>query len=347
MLNMHPPLNSPGELSLRVANWDECLSYNRQSQAISLSAEEPMNRIICLVLVLATSTFAQQAAPHRPKITGIDHVDFYTTSVEANAHLYGVVLGLDSAPPIEPGQTQRFLVGKQFVGYSPAPDAKATDRMDHLAFATEDCAALRVYLSANGVSVPDSLDHLKDGTLSFRIQDPEGHNIEFVERRANWVPGGRLDGGPAPDPVSRHLIHAGFIVRDRAAEDHFYKDILGFHIYWHGGMKDGETDWAAMQVPDGTDWLEYMLNIEPRPDLQETGVQNHISLGVQSMKEAQAKLESHGWKAHDRDDHPEIGKDGKWQFDVFDPDYTRVELMEFKPVQKPCCSEFQGPHPSE
>jgi hypothetical protein len=74
---------------------------------------------------------------------------------------------------------------------------------------------------------------------------------------------------------------------------------------------------------------------------------NHISLGVRDMKRAQAKLESHGWKPHDKDDHPEIGKDGKWQFDVFDPDFTRVELMEFKPVQKPCCSDFQGPHPSE
>jgi len=83
------------------------------------------------------------------------------------------------------------------------------------------------------------------------------------------------------------------------------------------------------------------------PDLQTTGVMNHISLGVRDMKQAQAKLESHGWKPHDKDDHPEIGKDGKWQFDVFDPDFTRVELMEFKPVQKPCCSEFQGPHPSE
>ena len=24
-------------------------------------------------------------------------------------------------------------------------------------------------------------------------------------------------------------------------------------------MKEGETDWVDMQVPDGTQWLEYML----------------------------------------------------------------------------------------
>jgi hypothetical protein len=42
-----------------------------------------------------------------------------------------------------------------------------------------------------------------------------------------------------------------------------------------------------------------------------------------------------------------MGKDGKWQLNVFDPDLTRVELMEFKPVEKPCCSGFTGPHPSQ
>jgi len=26
-------------------------------------------------------------------------------------------------------------------------------------------------------------------------------------------------------------------------------------------MKDEQDDWVAMQVPDGTDWVEYMLNI--------------------------------------------------------------------------------------
>jgi hypothetical protein len=28
----------------------------------------------------------------------------------------------------------------------------------------------------------------------------------------------------------------------------------------------------------------------------------------------------------------------KWQYNMYDPNFTRVELMEPKPVQKPCCS---------
>ncbi len=147
--------------------------------------------------------------------------------------------------------------------------------------------------------------------------------------------------------VSRHMIHTGFVVYHKDAEDHFYRDILGFRLYWHGADKAGSPDdWVAMQVPDGTDWLEYMLNQPEHMDLELTGVMNHISLGVADMKKAQAIMESHGWKPHG-DEAAEIGKDGKWQLDVFDPDLSRVEMMEFKPTQKPCCNDFTGPHPTE
>jgi hypothetical protein len=64
------------------------------------------------------------------------------------------------------------------------------------------------------------------------------------------------------------------------------------------------------------------------------------------MKKAQALLESHGWRPHG-DEKAQMGRDGKWQLNVYDPDQTRVELMEFKAVQKPCCSDFTAPDPSE
>jgi len=89
-----------------------------------------------------------------------------------------------------------------------------------------------------------------------------------------------------------------------------------------------------------------MLNQTGQPDLRLMGVLNHISLGVVDMKKAQAILESHGWKPHNGE-KAQMGKNGKWQLNVFDPDLTRIELMEFKPVKKPCCAEFTGPHPTE
>src|SRR5438094_4837178 len=99
-------------------------------------------------IVISAGALAATPAATRPKITGIDHVAFYTTDAPANEHLYNAALGLSLADPLETNQTQRFLVGAQWVGYSPAPDPKATDRMDHIAFRTDDCAALLGYLAA-------------------------------------------------------------------------------------------------------------------------------------------------------------------------------------------------------
>lgn len=45
------------------------------------------------------------------------------------------------------------------------------------------------------------------------------------------------------------------------------------------------------------------------------------------------------------DDKPEIGRDGKWQYDVYDPDLTRIELMEPAPTKDPCCNPYTAPHP--
>jgi catechol 2,3-dioxygenase-like lactoylglutathione lyase family enzyme len=294
---------------------------------------------VVLALALLQIRAYSQTPPPRPHILRVDHVAFYTTAPEGVKKLYGDVLGLASAAPVEPGSTLRYLVGAQWVGFSPAPDPKSTDRMDHVALLTDNTVALRKYLTAQGIKVPQ-IQGASDHSLFFVVNDPDGHRIEFVERTKG-------EAAPAaPSAVSRRMIHAGFLVYHREATDHFYRDILGFRPYWHGGMKDDVTEWIAMQVPDGPDWIEFMVN-QPEPaDLQLTGVMNHISLGVVDIKKAQATLESHGWKPHG-DETAQLGKDGKWQLNLYDPDLVRVELMEFKPVQKPCCSEFTAAHPSE
>jgi len=300
--------------------------------------KNPIFLLICATLPL--SAFSQTNPVERPRITAIDHVSFYTTAPDGVRKVYADTLGLASATPVEPGETVRYMAGKQWVGYSPAPDPKANDRMDHVAFATDNIAALRRYLIEKGIK-PGQIEGRSDHSLTLTVSDPEGHKIEFVEHsKDETVP------APPASAVSHRMIHAGFLVYNRDAEDHFYREILGFRPYWHGGMKDDETDWVSLQVPDGTDWLEYMLNQPAHPDLQLTGVMNHISFGVADMVKAQALLESHGWKTHG-EEHAQMGRDGKRQLNVFDPDLTRIELMEFKPAEKPCCSDFTGPHPSE
>src|SRR5207245_100631 len=198
--------------------------------------------------------------------------------------------------------------------------------IDEIVLHTDNVSALKEYLLSKSVSVQSS-DKPEKHLL---LVDPEGHRTGFVEEKK---PSTRKGLSNASWPI----IHAGFVVHDRAAEDSFYKDVLGFHVYWHGGRTDDETSWVDMQVPDGTDWLEYMLNVPANADHHTLGVMNHIALGVPDIHAAEAQLRKNGWSGNEK---PKIGRDGKWQLNLYDPDDTRVEFMEFTPVQKPCCSDY-------
>jgi catechol 2,3-dioxygenase-like lactoylglutathione lyase family enzyme len=204
-------------------------------------------------------------------------------------------------------------------------------------FETSDAKALQRFLESQGVHTSEPWSSGPDGpNPQFWITDPEGHQIGFMHFTSM-----------APQPrserqIGTHLIHAGFVVQDRPAMEHFYKDVLGFRVYWHGGMKDTETDWLDLQVPEGADWIEFMLNVPANADKRTLGVMNHVALGVPDIHAAAKQLLTNGMKLTEE---PKIGRDGKWQLNLYDPDDTRVELMEFTPVQKPCCSEFTGPHP--
>ena len=288
-----------------------------------------------LMLGLVASSMAQSA--RRPAIVGISHVALRAADLGKSREFYGRVLGL-AEEPAGSQQRARFRInGHQFIELFEAGADAPADRLVEVGFETRDAEAMRRYLSAHGVKVPEQVTEEKGGNRSFDVRDPEGHQICF--QQFGTAEGG---GGAPGHPISAHMIHAGFIVRDRAAEDRFYEDLLGFHVYWHGGMKNGETDWVDMQVPNGTDWLEYMLNVEENPSSHEAGVMRHLALGVVDIKPAIRLAKHSGWPIPEP---AEVGRDGKWQLNLYDPDLTRVEVMEFRPVETPCCAKYTGPHP--
>jgi hypothetical protein len=134
-------------------------------------------------------------------------------------------------------------------------------------------------------------------------------------------------------------------------EDGFYRKILGFKPYWFGGMRDDVASWVSQQVPDGTDWLEYMVVGDPNgrgipADMKpsDLGVLNHFSLGVPNIEAAYTLLWN-GERLTGQDNLPKIGRDAKWQLNLLDPDGTRAEIMELHAVGKPCCSPFTAADP--
>jgi catechol 2,3-dioxygenase-like lactoylglutathione lyase family enzyme len=293
-----------------------------------------MRRSLLLALVMATATLGAQTAK-RPAITGVAFARFYTTDAPGAQKFYGDTLGFKRLQandvwtyPVNASQWIEILT-------SPPPP-QPNLRMAAVAFTTRNAAALQRYLAAHGVK-PEM--PLKNG--QFGVRDPEGNLVIFVQSGSNKLV---ANAPPSPTATSNRIIHVGFIVRDAAKEDAFWRDILGFHPYWHGGMTEQRTDWQSIQVPDGSDWLEYMLNLPPTPTLKQAGVMDHFSLGVTHMADAKAALQKNGCEGPNCT-NSKVGRDGKVQLNLYDPDLTRVEFMEFTATKEPCCSPLLGKQP--
>ena len=290
---------------------------------------------------------AYAAPPKRPPITGLSHIAVYASSPMKSERFYvhdlGAVKGVDAE---RPSGARYYFAPTQFVEVLPLPRGWTSfSRLDHVAFATTDANRLRQYLIYRHVNVISVVKLGSDGSSWFDVTDPEGNDIQFVQPPADppHIP---------VNPLSRHIIHVGFIIHDRALEDTFYRGVLGFRPYWYGGMTDTSSQWVAQQVPNGTDWLEYMV-VEPLhgrgipPDMKQSdvGILDHFSLGVRNV-EAAYNLLWNGDRLQGQDNLPKIGRDAKWQLNLYDPDGTRAEIMELHAMGKPCCSPFTASDPT-
>lgn len=292
---------------------------------------------------------AQTWAP-RPKNIGISHIAIYTSDAAATEHFYTVTVGAVKATDPENPQGVRYMIGdKQWVEVLPLPGNAGINRLDHVAFTISwpGVETMRKFLKTKGWAVPDRVSRNSDNTIRFEVLDPEGNKIEFT------APPVFAQVNP-PNVIGHHIIHVGLLVHDRAKEDTFYRTLLGFNPYWFGGMQDNKVDWVSEQVPDGHDWIEYMINGSPSDtgipasmSQQLLGVLDHFSIGEDSVDTALATL-----KAGDRlkgvkvDEKTKIGRDGKGQLNMYDPDGIRVELMNFHATEKPCCSPFTAADPA-
>jgi catechol 2,3-dioxygenase-like lactoylglutathione lyase family enzyme len=299
-------------------------------------------------VVISLLSLACAFSQERPKITSISHLSVYTSNALKAEYFYVHDLGaMKGADPHNPAGVRYYFNPLQFVEVLPLPSgASSINRLDHVAYNTVNAEGLRKYLAARGIGTPPAITRASDGSEYFEVNDLEGNRVEFVEPPANPA-------SVPENPLSSHVIHVGYLVHDPSAEDTLYRALLGFRPYWHGGMKDDATDWISQQVPDGTDWLEYMVvrgsektGIPPTMSQQTLGVLDHIALGVPNMEKAVTLLYA-GERLTAKHSPPQIGRDGKWQYNLYDPDGIRIELMEFQPSMKPCCSPFLLPSPTE
>jgi catechol 2,3-dioxygenase-like lactoylglutathione lyase family enzyme len=288
------------------------------------------NKCLWIFLVLVGVLCAQ--TPRRPHVLGISHIALFAQDYERSRAFYGGFLGFQepyklSKPDGSPIMTFFKVNDHQYIELYPEQKANS-DRLSHISFETDDIEALRLYLASKGVAVPEHADRTRIGNLSFNITDPEGHTVEFVQ----YMPEGKTVAAYGKDMsearISKHMTHVGLIVTKLDPEYVFYTEILGFQETWRGSSSGTVLSWVNLKVPDGDDYIEFMLAKEaPAPTRR--GGAHHLCLQVPDVAASVSSLHSRPYfKTYDHPIDEHVGVNRKRQANLFDPDGTRTELME-------------------
>lgn len=289
-------------------------------------------RLLLLAGLLAAPLVAQDSPP-RPRITGISHAAFYVSDMAKARAFYEGFLGYQSPFSIPRKDAKEQLVwikinDRQSVELFPGSEVSPeTDRLFHIALETDDAEAMRLYLQSKGVVVPPKTGIGKIGNKNYFVKDPNGNTVEIVE----YLPDGwtmREEGKFMPDTrISTRMSHVGVMVGQFEASMKFYGEILGFTETWRGGAGT-VLSWVNLRVPDGADYIEFMLyNKVPTRDVMLT--KHHICLEVADVAQAGATLRSRALPEGSKPpDAMKTGVNGKRQINYYDPDGTRVEIME-------------------
>jgi catechol 2,3-dioxygenase-like lactoylglutathione lyase family enzyme len=180
------------------------------------------------------------------------------------------------------------------------------------------------------------------GTAPARLRDPDQHTVRIL---VGTPPAAHasLAGGR----IATHIAHVGVLAGGLAASLGFYRDSLGFRETWRGSATGRALDWVNLRVPDGEDYVELML-YENRPAPEQSGGKNHVCLFTPDLASAVALLEARpARRNYPRPIEVKVGRNRKRQANLFDPDGTRVELMEPLTVdgQPAPWSDAAPPHP--
>jgi catechol 2,3-dioxygenase-like lactoylglutathione lyase family enzyme len=283
------------------------------------------------------------AAQERPHILGISHMAVKVSDIERSIPFYRDFLGFAEEwrlNDLKNGSLKLvcFKVSDEqwievFSGLR-----RGEERLHQLAYEVDDAEAMRAHLARNGWQVPKAVGKGQIKNLNFTVKDPGGYTIEFVQ----YTPDGstqRDRGQFLPETrISEHITHGGVLVKDVPAAMHFYGDILGFTETWRGSSDGRTLSWINLRAPDPSgDYVEFMLAPKTTP---------HFCLLVPDMEKARAKLEASPYRPkYDNALEIRVGKNRKRQLNLYDPDGTRVELMEPDTVDGVPTPSSQAPLP--
>jgi len=260
---------------------------------------------------------------------GVAAISVFAHDYEKSSAFYREFLGFEQAytlknPDGSTSATYFKVNDRQRIELSPER-APNTDRLNHISIQTDDAEAMRGYLASKGIRIANNIRKDQTGDLKFTVNDPDGHELEFVQYESGgWTTRGKGEHLSA-DRISKHMMHVVNIVTDLDRADKFYGDILGFKEIWRGSKDGKELSWTNMRVPDGDDYIEFMLYKEPPPPTKR-GSAHHRCLEVSDAAATIAALDKRSYrKQYTQPLQIRTGINRKRQVNIFDPDRTRTE----------------------
>ena len=317
---------------------------------------ENMRGIKLFTGILMASALTAQTAPPRPKVLGVAHLAVYVKDLAKTRQFYEDFLGFGEpfTLPQKDGTGTRIVFVKvnerQYFEIFNEKD-RGEGQLNHISFYTDSADGMYRYLKSKSVEVvgdKGSVGKGQTGNKNFNVKDPDGHVVEIVEYQPDsWT--AREAGKFMPATrIADHIMHVGVLVGDLEASNHFYGDILGFQEFWRGSGSPRMLSWVNMRPTEGQDYLEFMLYDKlPAPDGR--GTKNHASLTIPDADQALVELKKRAAKVgYEREIVIQTGVNKKRQINLYDPDGTRIELMEPNTVDgKPAPnSTAPAPHPT-
>ncbi len=301
--------------------------------------------LLAWLLALAPGPAAEELP-----IVGLASVAFRVSDLNEARRFYTGVLGFEQAFLLkaEGGAPERVFLkinDEQFIELWPGLPPEQEVRLAQVAVQASDVRRLRRLLEARGLA-PRPLEKRADGNLGFRLPDPDGTLLEFVEYSPGSLQAKARGKFLGPQRVAERLWHAGVTVSDLARAMAFYRDRLGLVEIWRGGPSETELRWVNMRLPGPRgDYLEYMLH-SGRPGRQQLGSMQHICLQTPDVEAAYRRLLARGLPDSERF-RPRVGRNGRRLANLFDPDGSRTELMEPDPARGRATVSDHGEHATE
>ena len=179
----------------------------------------PAAMLVSVVLPFATGLVAQEPPLQRPHIFGIERVQFFSSDLPAAKEFYSHLLGAQllsgrSGCDHEGAVSDVYnLGGQQNIGVAVTPNPVPSNLLAEITLGTDSIIGMRRYLEFHKIPILSESrpNPCRANSEQLTVVDPEGHRISFWE----WPKS--TDERHSDLPYTSRMIHAGFVVHDRAA----------------------------------------------------------------------------------------------------------------------------------